>query len=83
MEDHEFAQVQAAIDAEIDALSNAPSGIKMSFKLAGEFLVRGLLTTEEVDMILWKWEMRAYRGRYVYPDPMMGDFDYIVGKPGA
>lgn len=83
MEDHEFAQVQAAIDAEIDALSNAPSGIKMGFKLAGEFLVRGLLTTEEVDMILWKWEMRAYRSRYVYPDPMMGDFDYIVGKPGA
>jgi len=82
MEDHEFAAVRAAIDAEIAALSNAPSGIKMGFKLAGEFLVRGLLTTEKVDILL-KWEMRAYRGRYVYPDPMMGDYDYIIGKPGA
>ena len=80
MEDHEFAQVRTAIDAEIDALTQAPSGIKMGFKLAGEFLARGLLTTAEVDMILWKWEMRAYRDRYVYPDPIMDDFDYIVGK---
>ncbi|KRC82074.1 hypothetical protein [Sphingomonas sp. Root241] len=83
MKDHEFAELRAAIDAEIDALPDTPSGIKMGFRLAGQFLVRELLTTEEVDMILWKWEMRAYRGRYVYPDPMMGDYEYIVGKPNA
>ena len=81
MDDQEFAELRAQIDGEIDGLSDAPSGITMGFKLAGAFLIRDLLTTREVDMVLWKWEMKAYRGRYVYPDPMMGDQDFIVGKP--
>lgn len=81
MEDEAFTAIRSEIDKEIDALPDKPTGIKMGFKLAGEFLVRDLLTTEQVDMILWKWEMRAYRGRYVYPDPTMDDYEYIVGKP--
>lgn len=81
MEQEAFELVRTAIDKEIDALPNSPIGIKMGFGLAGAFLIRGLLETVMVDMLLWKWEMRAYRGRYVYPDPMMDDFEYKVGQP--
>lgn len=81
MRNEEFEAVRAEIDKEIDALPDRPFGITMSFDLAGAFLVRNLLETVMVDMVLWKWEMRAYRGRYVYPDPMMGEHEYTVGKP--
>lgn len=80
MEDEAFDALRAQIDKEIDALPDSPTGIKMGFGLAGAFLIRNLLETVMVDMVLWKWEMRAYRGRYVYPDPMMGEHEYIVGK---
>ncbi|MEL7706857.1 hypothetical protein AAG593_07910 [Citromicrobium bathyomarinum] len=81
MRDDEFDAIRAEIDKEIDALPDSPSGVKMGFDLAGAFLVRGLLETVTADMVLWQWEMRAYRGRYVYPDPMMGEREYSVGKP--
>jgi hypothetical protein len=76
-----FAAIKAQIDQEIDALGNASFGIKMGFRLAGEFLERDLLTTVVVDMIPWKWENRAYRDHLVYPDPMMDDYDYLIGQP--
>ena len=81
MRDEEFEAIRAEIDTEIDALPDGPIGIKMGFDLAGAFLVRNLLDTVMVDMVLWKWEMRAYRGRYVYPDPIMSEHEYIVGVP--
>jgi hypothetical protein len=80
MDQAEFDAIRSAIDKEIDALPEKPSGIKMGFGLAGAFLVRGLLETVVADMVLWKWEMRAYRGRYVYPDPMLEDYAYVVGS---
>lgn len=81
MNDNDFQIIRSAIDAKIDALPDRPTGIKMGFGLAGAFLVRDLLETVVADMVLWKWEMRAYRGRYIYPDPMMDDSEYIVGEP--
>lgn len=81
MREDDFEAIRAEIDKEIDALPDRPIGIKMGFDLAGAFLVRNLLETVTVDMVLWNWEMRAYRGRYIYPDPMMGEHEFVVGKP--
>ena len=83
MDDSQFDAIRAEIDKVIDGLPDKPFGIKMGFGLAGEFLVRGLLATTVVDMVLWKWEMRAYRDRVVYPDPMMEDYDFAVGQPSS
>ncbi len=80
MEQGQFELTRSAIDKEIDTLPDRPTGIKMGFGLAGAFMIRSLLETVVVDMVHWRWEMRAYRGRYVYPDPMMDEFDYVIGN---
>ena len=67
MQNDLFEAVKAQIDRDIDALVDAPAGIRMSFALAGEFLARNLLAACGVDLLGFHWDMRTYRDRIVYP----------------
>ncbi|HET9639509.1 MAG TPA: hypothetical protein VFP12_09910 [Allosphingosinicella sp.] len=80
MDDTDFDVIRAEIDRHIDSDSSGRLGVAMGFRLAGEFLKRGLLTTVKFTLLI-DWEARTYRDRYVYPDPLMDDYEYRLGRP--
>lgn len=80
MEEQVFETLKQQIDQAIDTDSTGRLGIAMGFRLAGEFLKRGLLETVRFKMLV-EWETKTYRNRYVYPDPLMEDFEYRLGRP--
>jgi hypothetical protein len=79
MEDDAFLAYQEAIDADIDNDPSGRAGISMGFGLAGEFLKRGLLKTVKFKMIV-DWESKTYRDRHVFPDPILDEYQYILGS---
>jgi hypothetical protein len=79
MDDAQFEALRAEIDQAIDAHPDAHARVTMGFGLAGEFLIRNWLATLHLDVVGFPWETRTCRDRFVYPDPMLGEFDYIVG----
>lgn len=80
MEEKEFEELRKAIDKAVDSDPTGERGIAMGFKLAGEFLKRDLLKTVRFKMLV-EWDTKTYRDRYIYPDPMMEDFEYRLGSP--
>lgn len=79
MEDAIFDEVKAAIDTAIDGGQAENLGIAMSFALAGEFMRRGLLEIVTFQL-LGNWDARKYRGKYVYPDPMLDGAEFRFGS---
>lgn len=73
-----FQNAKDEIDRLIDDGIVNGLGIAMSFALAGEFMVRGLLETVHFEF-LGHWDARKYRGRYVLPDPMMDGAQFRFG----
>ncbi len=69
------------MDAEIDGWIGRPTGITMSYRLAGEFLRRGLLLEVEHKIDGALWLQRSYRGQVVQPDRSLEAFDYFFGMP--
>jgi hypothetical protein len=80
MDDDHFNAFRIQIDQEIDADAIGKFGLAMGFGLAGEFLKRGLLKTVKFTTLV-DWESKTYRDRHVYPDPMMDEYDYRLGRP--
>ncbi len=79
MMDDTFEILRQNIDIDIDAESTGRLGIAMSVNLAGEFLKRNLIETIQFTL-LFEWEAKKYRDRYVYIDPYMNDFEYRMGS---
>jgi hypothetical protein len=80
MDEDLFEALRSQIDHDIDADPTGKMGVAMGFRLAGEFLRRGLLKSVKFTMLV-DWESKTYRDRHVYPDPMMDDLDYRIGRP--
>lgn len=80
MNDNDFAALRTEIDHAIGGSPDPQVGITMGFGLAGEFLVRNLLEIICVNIGGIEWDMRTYQGRIVYPDPTMGEFEFITGR---
>lgn len=79
MEDDVFSAYREAIDNDIDNDPTGRAGISLGFGLAGEFLKRGLLKTVKFKMLV-DWESRTYRDRHVFPNPLLEDYEHIVGS---
>lgn len=80
MNDDDFSARRFEVDLAIDGSPDPHVGITMGFGLAGEFLIRNLLTVVNVNMGGLNWDMRTYRDRFIYPDPTMGESDFALGR---
>jgi hypothetical protein len=79
MDEDAFQVAKDEIDRAIDADIAGNLGIAMSFKLAGQFLGRGLLNIVRFQM-LGEWDTRTYRDRYVFPDPWLDEAEFRLGS---
>lgn len=79
MEDDVFLAYQEAIDNDINNDPTGRAGISMGFRLAAEFQKRELLKTVKFRMLV-DWESKTYRDRYVFPNPLLDDYEHIVGS---
>lgn len=80
MDDTDFEILRASIDQAIAGDPTARAGIAMGLGLAGEFLRRGLLQIVQFHMLI-DWDGRQYRGRWVFPDPLLDDYEWAIGRP--
>lgn len=84
MDEQEFQATKSKLDAELDAIPpDAQVGIKMGWDLYTEFHSKDLLEPKEADMILVKWTLPSYRGKFVsdiFEDDIPDD-GYQVGRP--
>lgn len=78
MDEEHFLALKDEIDQAVDSDASGKLGIAMSFRLAGQFLERGLLDVVHFEF-LGNWDTRTYRGRYVLPDPWLDDFQFRLG----